>query len=84
MDRHIEFNKIHTYKLYNILTFVLLIWCIFQEIVLSFLLKITKSIVLIKILFYFKDFLMIILFLYSFKIKKIKHNAFIVLFIYFP
>lgn len=48
--------------IYDILVWVLIIWCILQDFVLALLLKLTGNIEIVKIIFYSKDCIMIILF----------------------
>ena len=50
-------------SIYDDLVWIMLIWCVFQEIVLSFLLNITGNVSFVKVLFFSKDVMMILLFM---------------------
>lgn len=53
-------------KIYDYIVCFLMYWCILQEILISLIYKITNSILIANILFYSKDILMIILFIWAF------------------
>lgn len=61
-------------SIYNTIVIALLVWCTLQDFALPILLKITGAVSLINILFYLKDIVFVLLFLYSF-IKQKGINA---------
>lgn len=70
-------------KLYEKLTRFLLVWTVFQDILLSFFYNTTNQLLLTKILFHLKDFLLIFLFLWGLIRVKIRENVFFTFTIYF-
>lgn len=78
MEAVLETNKRSNKKyLYDKFVVGFLIWSVLQDIVLGFLYTIIPSITFIKVLFYAKDVMMVLLFLYAlfFRIKN-KHNKY--------
>lgn len=76
-------RKISGKDLYDKLVWTLLIWCVFQDLVLSFLLKVTGTVGFVKIIFYGKDILTIILFSFAIKRLKAPRKWYVTVFIYF-
>ncbi len=68
---------------YDTLIWILLLWCALQEIVLSFFFKISGSEILTKILFYSKDLLTLILFVWAFQHFKIPKELFGLITLYY-
>ena len=76
-------RKISGKDLYDKLVWTLLIWCVFQDLVLSFLLKVTGTVGFVKIIFYGKDILTITLFSFAIKRLKAPRKWYVTVFIYF-
>lgn len=68
---------------YDTIIWVLLIWCAFQDIVLSLFFKVTGAVMITKILFYSKDILMLVLFILAFQRFKIPKELFGLMVLYF-
>lgn len=68
---------------YDTIIWVLLIWCAFQDIVLSLFFKVTGAVMITKILFYSKDILLIVLFILAFQHIKIPKELFGLMALYF-
>ena len=70
-------------KMYNKITLLLFIWITFQDFFLAIFYNYTHAIFLTKLLFYFKDFLLILLFSFSIFNNRFKKSTLITLFCYF-
>ena len=71
-------------KLYETIIFMLLIWTVLQDFCLSLFLRVTDQVMLTKILFFMKDFLLVTLFIWSlFRINKFKFHFLLGLGLYF-
>ena len=68
--------------LYDKLVWYLLIWCVFQDIVLAAFLRITGLISVTKVLFFSKDIILIVLFLWALIKNKLPKTYFLVGIIY--
>lgn len=68
---------------YDTIIWALLIWCAFQDIVLSLFFKVTGSVMITKILFYSKDILLIVLFILAFQHFQIPKALFGLIVLYF-
>lgn len=75
------FLRIH--GLYDTLVWVLLIWCIFQDFFLCVFLRFTGITILAKLMFYSKDIILLILFIWAISKLKIKGNILFWYVIYF-
>lgn len=64
-------GKFKIKNIYDTLIWLLLIWCVFQDFVLSFFFKVTNNVLLTKIIFYSKDVLTFSLFISALSYLKI-------------
>lgn len=76
-------NEIKKKITYDTLVKLLIVWCVFQEIVLSLILKVTEMVIIVKMLFFGKDILMLTLFIWAMFRTKMSQEYLCIFTIYY-